>query len=94
MKIALYILTIAIVVAFASWEVKLRRLLTAEFDDFTVKGERVSDYGIVSDISKQFKREHYLRSLPPEKLIKLRVVAGLKILFGVTFFVEVILLQR
>jgi hypothetical protein len=90
-KILIYSATIAAALLFGFWELRLKRQLT---DDALHPPARVSDLGIVNDLSERMKREHFLRTLPRQKLRKFKLVVGLKFLFAVLFIIEVIVLQR
>jgi hypothetical protein len=91
-KVFIYSATIAAAFFFAFWESKLKRQLTDEaVDDLP---ERVSDLGIVNDLSERMVRERFLKSLSRQRLLKFRIVAGLKFLFVVLLVIEVIFLQR
>lgn len=73
-KSALYILTIATMFFLGFWELRLRRRLTDEA--LEQQRETVSDYcDTFYGIRREIRRERLLRSLPPEVLFKLRVIA-------------------
>jgi hypothetical protein len=91
-RILIYALTLAAALFFAFWEMKIRRTSTDEILD---RQERVSDYADYSyDIRREIRRERVFRHLPREVIFKLRIVAGLKIVFAVLFVLEVLILQR
>ena len=76
---------------FAFWELRLKRQLT---DSAMQSSERVSDIGIMNDLSERMKRERVLRDLPRHALSKFRMVVMFKFLFVAILIVEVILLQK
>ena len=93
LKIALYILTIATMLFLGFWEHRLRRRLTDEA--LEQQHETVSDYcDIFYGVRKEIRRERLLKTLPPEVLFKLKVIAGLKFLFFAILGIEVFFLQR
>src|SRR5258708_19349670 len=94
LKIALYIMTIASGFIFAFWELKLKRQLTEDFDNFSERHEGVSNYGILANLSKMIRRERFLESLPRNVLFKYRGVVSLKFLFILIFIAEIVVLQR
>lgn len=92
-KVVLYIVTIGSAFFFAFWEWKLRRRLTDEA--LAQQSESVSDYSDLSyDIRREMRRERILKSLPPEAMFKLKVIASFKFLFVAVLIVEVFFLQR
>jgi hypothetical protein len=93
LRIALYITTLTCAFFFSFWELKLKRQLIDEFIEPSEQPESVSDYGILNDIKKSFRRERNLERLPPEVLSKYKVVRRLRLLFCVIFIAEVLILQ-
>lgn len=91
LKVFVYCSTIAVMFFFAFWEQRLKRQLT---DGALKPHQNVSDFGVLGALSERMERERFLKSLPPERLFKLRVVMGLKLLFFVVLAVEVIFLQK
>jgi len=92
-KVALYVMTIVCAFFFGFWELKLRRRLTDEA--MWQQHEGVNDYLDASyDIRKEIRRERVLKSLPPEALFRLRLIASLKFLLIAILVIEVIVLQR
>jgi hypothetical protein len=63
-------------------------------DSATKPVERVSDFGIMHDLSERMRRERVLRDLPRQALFKLRMVVILKLLFVAVLIAEVLILQR
>ncbi len=91
-KITLYALTLGMAFFFGFWEMKLRGELTEEA--LERQPETVSDYcDIFYNIRKQVRRERVLNSLPHEARSKLNVIIGLKFVFALILFIEVVLLQ-
>ena len=90
-KILIYSATIAAGLLFGFWELKLKHQLT---DDALHPPARVDDLSIVNDLSERMKRERFLRTLPRQKLQKIKLVVGLKFLFVALLIIEVIVLQR
>jgi hypothetical protein len=91
LKILIYCVTIAAMFFFASWEMRLKRRLT---EDALQTPRDVVDFGVLDALSDRMERERFLKSLPPEKLFKFRVVMGLKFLFIAMLIIEVICLQK
>jgi hypothetical protein len=57
--------------------------------------ECVRDYSDFSyGIGREIRWERVLRSLPPESLSKLKIIATLKFLFAAVLIAEVVVLQR
>lgn len=91
LKVVTYCATIAAAMFFAFWELRLKRQLT---DDAVRPVERVSDLGVMNDLSERMRREQVLRDLPKQALFKLRMVVALKFLLVAILILEVIILQR
>jgi hypothetical protein len=90
-RVAVYSLTITGTLLLSFWETKLKHRLT---EDTPQPPENVSDYGMLSEISKNIRRERFLNTLPPNTLTKLRTVIGLKFLGVALLVLEVIVFQR
>jgi hypothetical protein len=90
-KIALYLLTIGSVFFFAFLEMKFKDQLTG---DAPQQYENVSDFGVLSDLSKRLGRERFLRTLPRDMLFRYRAAVTLKFLFVAILVAEVLVLQR
>jgi hypothetical protein len=91
LKVVTYSATIAAAIFFAFWELRLKRQLT---DGEARPVERVSDPGVINDLSERMRREQALRYLPKQALFKLRMIVVLKFLLVAILIAEVIILQR
>jgi hypothetical protein len=91
-KIVLYILTLAATFFFAIRERKLKLQLTDTL--LNQHRETASDFDSLYEIRKDIRRERILKDLPPGAKSKLNVAIGLKLLFGVAFVIEILILQR
>ena len=91
LKAATYGATVAAAIFFGFWELRLKRQLT---DSAAKPVERVSDLGIMHDLSERIRRERVLRDLPGQALFKFRMVVVFKLLFVAILIAEVIILQR
>ena len=91
LKVVTYGATIAVAMFFAFWELRLKRQLT---DSAMQSVERVSDLGIMNDLSERMRREQVLRDLPKQALFKFRIVVTLKFLFVAILIAEVVILQK
>jgi hypothetical protein len=91
LKVVTYCTTIAAAMFFAFWELRLKRQLT---DSAIQPVERVSDLGIMNDLSERMRRERVLRELPKQRLFKFRMVVMFKFLFVAILIAEVLILQK
>lgn len=91
LKVVTYCATIAAAMFFAFWELRVKRQLT---DGAVRPVERVSDLGVMNDLSERMRREQVLRGLPKQALFKLRMVVALKFLLVAILILEVIILQK
>ena len=91
LKVAIYSATMTAAMFFAFWELRLKKQLT---DDAVQPVTRVSDLGIMSDISERVRREQVLKELPKQVSRKLRIVIMFKFWLVATLIAEVIILQR
>jgi hypothetical protein len=91
LKVFTYCATIAAAMFFAFWELRLKRKLT---DGAMSPVERVSDLGIMNDLSERMRREQILRDLPTQARSTLRMVVVFKFAFVAILIAEVIIFQR
>jgi hypothetical protein len=91
LKVVTYCATIAAAMFFAFWELRLKRRLT---EDSMQPAERVSDLGVMNDLSRRMRREQVLRNLPKQAIFKLRSVIMFKFLSVAILIAEVLLFQR
>jgi hypothetical protein len=91
LKVVTYCATIAAAMVFAFWELRLKRQLT---ESAMQPLEKVSDIGIMDDLSERIRRERVLNGLPKHSQFKLRMVVTFKFLFVTILIVEVIILQK
>jgi hypothetical protein len=91
LKIIIYSITIAAAMFFGFWELRLKHQLT---DSATQPFERVSDLGVMNDLSERMRREKILGDLPKRALVKFRMIVIFKFLFVAFLIVEVIILQK
>jgi hypothetical protein len=91
LKCVVYTVTIVVAMFFAFWELRLKRQLT---DGVSSWSGKISEFGVMHDLSERMERERALRALPKAALGKLRIVIRLKFLFVALLIIEVIVLQR
>ena len=89
LKLFVYVTTIALMMFFGFWELRLKRRLT---DSALQPPQGVADLGVLGALSESMQRERIMSSLPKEKLR--RRVMLLKLLCFACLIVEVLLLQR
>lgn len=91
LKSFVYVTTIALMMFFGFWELRLKRRLT---DSAVQPPQGVADLGVLGALSERMQRERIMSSLPKEKLRTYRRVMVLKLLCFACLIIEVLLLQR
>ncbi len=91
LKAAIYCVTIAAVMFFGFWELRLKRQLT---DGALQRSNKIIDVGIMDDLSDRIRREQTLKELPKRERSQLRMVVMSKLVLIAALIAEVLILQR
>jgi hypothetical protein len=90
LKSFIYVTTIALMMFFGFWELRLKRRLT---ESALQPPQGVTGLGVLGALSGRMQRERIMSSLPKEKLRTYRRVMLLKLLCFASLIIEVLILQ-